>query len=382
MKVPSLKLLTIILFFFLEKGFCQNFTSNADGSWTVGSTWNNTSGWGANNPGNPMPGSVGSVIVNHTVVIPADMSFINTSNITVNGSLYILGDVIMDGSAALVNNGTVIVQGNLTVRGLFNLNSIGNFVVTGNLTITESGIVSSNNNMYAYGGIWMTGAGVFDGLNFWNYPDSGGTGWTGTVLPGVVGTCADDPVLCAFANDVELPIELLYLKNSIIGEYVKLQWATAMEENFDKFVVERSIDSYNFASIGEVKGLGFSRSIQNYSFIDSFPISPILYYRLVQLDYDSSIEYSKTIRVLSGSHNIEFGIYPNPVKHGEVIYFTKAVQNGTVNLISISGEIHYLLINSEEVISEIEIPEWVNPGVYVFEIVGNDERKQWLIQVF
>ena len=101
-----------------------------------------------------------------------------------------------------------------------------------------------------------------------HHPDSGSTGWTGTGLPGETRTCADDPDLCAFATGT-LPIELLYFESETLSEGVLLTWATVYEENFDRFLIERSADGIHFTPIGEVIGEGFSRSILSYRFTDT-----------------------------------------------------------------------------------------------------------------
>jgi len=82
------------------------------------------------------------------------------------------------------------------------------------------------------------------------------------------------------------------------------------------FEIERSIEDGQFVTIGYVEGHGTTTEIQNYQFIDE--ISDIqatsLSYRLKQIDYDGSYEYSEVVEVTNIAPT-DFVIqqnYPNP----------------------------------------------------------------------
>jgi len=117
-----------------------------------------------------------------------------------------------------------------------------------------------------------------------------------------------------------LPITLVSFKVSDSDDNsVNLIWATASERNFDKFVIERSGDGLVFESIGEVKGVGTSSTLQNYSFADANPLSGTNYYRLKSVDLDNSFAYSKTIFTsIEGART--FSVYPNP-SNGEAVNY-------------------------------------------------------------
>lgn len=95
-----------------------------------------------------------------------------------------------------------------------------------------------------------------------------------------------------------LPIELLYFtgeKNSC-GSNI-LSWATATEQNNDKFEIERSIDGVDFVKIGTLKGAGNSTQKLTYNFVDNTVNPSINYYRLKQIDFDGSFSYSNLISI-------------------------------------------------------------------------------------
>ena len=76
-----------------------------------------------------------------------------------------------------------------------------------------------------------------------------------------------------------------------------LEWSTATENNNDRFDVERSLNGLLFDKIGELKSIGNSQYTRYYSYDDSEPHVAINYYRLKQVDYNGSYEYSSIISV-------------------------------------------------------------------------------------
>lgn len=97
-----------------------------------------------------------------------------------------------------------------------------------------------------------------------------------------------------------------------------LKWQTAGETNNDYMAVERSGDARFFTEIGKIAGAGNSNSPINYQMEDTAPLSGINYYRLRQVDYDGTTNYSKIISI---TFNSETGLptvalYPDLVKSG------------------------------------------------------------------
>jgi hypothetical protein len=109
-----------------------------------------------------------------------------------------------------------------------------------------------------------------------------------------------------------LPVNLINFEAKIQGGYNILAWSTASEYNNSHFEIQKSIDGINFETIAKRKGAGNSNQVIEYSYSDSAQL--ISYYRLKQIDFNGSFEYSKVIKV-SGRKNItqrEVIISPNP----------------------------------------------------------------------
>ena len=109
-----------------------------------------------------------------------------------------------------------------------------------------------------------------------------------------------------------LPIELISFNCDVIDNNILLSWLTATEINNDYFIIEHSIDGFNWYSLQTIQAAGNSSNTLEYSFMHYFPDSKINYYRLRQIDFDGNSEVFKAVVC---SKEIEVG----EVK--EVIYY-------------------------------------------------------------
>jgi len=117
------------------------------------------------------------------------------------------------------------------------------------------------------------------------------------------------------AGNSILPIQWSDFTGQINGEDVVLNWGTISELNDDHFDVQRSLDGQHFRSIGIIQGMGTSNIPHQYIYRDNVLkiSSPVLYYRLNQVNFDGTSSFSKIIAVKMNSSNIRItNIYPNP----------------------------------------------------------------------
>jgi hypothetical protein len=97
---------------------------------------------------------------------------------------------------------------------------------------------------------------------------------------------------------VAVPIRLSYFSGTVQDEMVLLNWATESETNNEIFFIERSTDGQVFEQIGSIPGAGDSFSEIKYSFLDKTAMETgveVLYYRLMQRDFDGAFTYSNVI---------------------------------------------------------------------------------------
>ncbi|MEO0894956.1 MAG: S8 family serine peptidase [Bacteroidota bacterium] len=92
------------------------------------------------------------------------------------------------------------------------------------------------------------------------------------------------------------PVEYVYLQGQQEEAFITLEWATGLELNNDKFIVEKEKGDI-FQPIGEVIGAGNSSVINEYSFVDRNPVAGTQVYRLRQVDFNGTFEYSPRVEV-------------------------------------------------------------------------------------
>ena len=107
------------------------------------------------------------------------------------------------------------------------------------------------------------------------------------LMSGIGGVCA-----------TSLPVELLTFEGRCSEDKILLQWATASEVNNDFFELERRSDTEEFSVICTKPGRGNSTQVNTYMF-DDYDVrkGATYYYRLRQVDYDGSENYSDVIAV-------------------------------------------------------------------------------------
>lgn len=132
--------------------------------------------------------------------------------------------------------------------------------------------------------------------------DRGNGGTTGNLLAGTVISSASQTAfspwtLASVSAQNPLPIELMYFTAVPHGDVVYLEWATATELNNDRFVVERSVDGFNFQPVVSRSGAGNSASVIEYQDLDRSPLPGLSYYRLGQIDLDGTTTWSDLVPV-------------------------------------------------------------------------------------
>jgi hypothetical protein len=97
-----------------------------------------------------------------------------------------------------------------------------------------------------------------------------------------------------------LPVELLSLDaNPIDNQFIRVDWATAVEINNAGFTVQRSTDGVNFVDLGWVDGNGNSTATNYYFFDDMNAERGQMYlYRLEQQDFDGTLSYTYMVNAM------------------------------------------------------------------------------------
>ena len=174
-----------------------------------------------------------------------------------------------------------------------------------------------------------------------------------------------------------VPVELTSFTANVINGNVILNWSTATELNNHRFEIERR-KSGEYHTIGFVNGNGTTTEPKEYSFADQFADVGINFYRLKQIDFRGTFEYSEAIEVNVPlkSYALEQN-YPNPFNPSTQINFSIPDKSFvTLKVYNMQGEEVATLIQ-EELLAGIFSVEWnaenVPSGVYVYSMIANNK---------
>ena len=111
-----------------------------------------------------------------------------------------------------------------------------------------------------------------------------------------------------------LAVELLSFTAKAEGTDVRLNWSTASELDNDFFAVEFSIDGSHFEELGIVRGAGYSNEVKHYDFMHENLTQGIYFYRLRQVNFDRSFDFSSVERVAIKGSSSDISVFPTLVK--------------------------------------------------------------------
>ncbi len=206
-------------------------------------------------------------------------------------------------------------------------------------------------------------------------PGGGGGGRgadAGTSKPGAVGR-----VVITVSN--VLPITLANFQARSEEGGALITWKVASEINNDKMLLERSKDGQRFQQIGQVKGRGTSTVPFEYQFLDENPGPGSTYYRLKQVDFDGTFEYSKVI-VLDTEGFIQLYIYPNPAQERIFVRSSEEVINNGLHLFDALGRKTLLQWNGGSGLYEASLPKGLPSGLYLLSDARGEHQAKVCVQ--
>jgi hypothetical protein len=170
-----------------------------------------------------------------------------------------------------------------------------------------------------------------------------------------------------------VPVELTSFTAKVNGTKVELSWATATELNNNGFEVQRK-SREDFVTVGFVKGKGTTSEIQNYSFVDQNLSVGSYSYRLKQIDFNGTFEYSNIINVdlISPSSIVLDQNYPNPFNPSTVISYSIPQSSFvTLKVYDIIGNEVATLVNQTQSAGKYDVrfdASNLSNGVYMYSI--------------
>jgi hypothetical protein len=160
-----------------------------------------------------------------------------------------------------------------------------------------------------------------------------------------------------------LPVTWLSFDGKAKEEGNELIWKTASELNSDYFLVQYSNDGLTFRDLDKLKAAGQSQEISEYKYLHRSPISDIIYYRIKQVDFDGTKDYSNTLIVAKDKSSFkQANFFPNP--SNGMVYFDKT--HSEIMVRDISGK---KVFHSQNISKSINLSQ-LQSGTYFIELDG------------
>lgn len=203
--------------------------------------------------------------------------------------------------------------------------------------------------------------GVIEDMNFIN---SVGNATSSTVY-------FDDYVYSNSLSSSVLPVTLSQsLSAKAMGTNVALSWATASEQNSNRFEIWHATNGKDFNQIGQ--RATHSANGAKYSFTHSNAPKGNNYYKLVQVDNNGNSETYEPAVAFVALSSTDFTIKANQTKVSVALNSDKALKGGTVSVTDITGRVvAQLKVDIAVGLNQYELSLNLANGMYVATLKGD-----------
>jgi len=185
--------------------------------------------------------------------------------------------------------------------------------------------------------------------------------------------------LCIKTTLSATPVEWFSF-NGVMNEknQVELSWVTASELNTYAFVIQRSDNGVDFYDLGHAKAAIYSTLNRHYYYTDTKELqNRFTYYRIKQIDWDSSFEYSNVVAIERKKVTISVDAFPNPTFGGrlKVQAFTNEKTDFSVSLHNIYNKpvYQYQQNDSQELLETIDVSHLAK-GWYILHVQYDEQH--------
>jgi len=172
-----------------------------------------------------------------------------------------------------------------------------------------------------------------------------------------------------------IPVELTSFTGNVnnLGQVV-LNWETATEINNQGFEIQKRNETSEYRTIGFVEGYGTTTEPRSYIYTDVTAENGINYYRLKQVDFNGTYEYSPEVEVdVTGPLTFDLAQnYPNPFNPSTSIkYSVPEAGNIRLSVFNVVGEEVAVLANGFSQAGSFEVnfdASNLSTGVYLYKL--------------
>jgi hypothetical protein len=260
-------------------------------------------------------------------------------------------------------------------------------------------LIGPQDELYVTGNVGVPSGGTtYHGLETVRYNSDGSNLWVADInLYGGIGkglALGADMSLYAvgmfyysvlkYSQSSPTPVELSSFIGTVNNSTVELSWTTASEVNNRGFEVEKKNAKWKseegkWEKIGFVNGNGTTTETQLYSFVDEILASGKYLYRLKQIDFDGTFEYSNEVEVIVSVPE-KFDLsqnYPNPFNPATTISFTiQADQLVSLKVFNSLGQEVRTLINNNLAKGTHNInfnADGLSSGLYLYKLESGNQ---------
>ena len=176
-----------------------------------------------------------------------------------------------------------------------------------------------------------------------------------------------------------VPVELTSFSATSNSNVVTLSWTTATELNNYGFEIQRSTDEANWITLGFREGNGTTSEPKQYSFTDNISeiSSETFYYRLKQLDFLGTYNYSNIIEVYIAPASFALlQNYPNPFNPSTRISYQLPINSFvTLKVFDVVGNEIATLVNEEKSAGEYKVDfdaSKIGSGIYFYTLSAGE----------
>ncbi len=111
-----------------------------------------------------------------------------------------------------------------------------------------------------------------------------------------------------------LPVTITTLKATQKTDGIQLDWSAYMEQNIDRYEIEKSANAVNFSNIGSIVATGHGVLLTHYIYTDTKPFTSTNYYRIKVIGKNGDVKFTNVIRIQLNTKKSGVVVYPNPVQ--------------------------------------------------------------------
>jgi hypothetical protein len=172
-----------------------------------------------------------------------------------------------------------------------------------------------------------------------------------------------------------VPVELTSFTATAQLDEVVLNWVTATETNNQGFEIQRKKNNSDWEKIDFVEGHGTTTETSEYAYIDDISTvqSTSFAYRLKQIDFDGSFEYSDMVEVQLAPTEFKLSQnYPNPFNPTTTIQYSVPEKSMiTLSVYNVIGQEIAVLVNEEKEVGTYNIEfnaANLTSGIYIYKL--------------